>query len=482
MSLHPSVVRARVGTRPVLWQPLLGRGLAVHPETLERLYNPPLPAALARRFASLGLLDGSLPDRRSMVPVRLRGVTLWTERSALWRPDPTRPGDGGFSYVAQPLSDTAIAVWMAIDDVRTVEAIAVQTSQSVRAVLATLDAWMTLDVQAVQLRPTAPRVIDPSLIEPLSAPRPDIGRDRMSTGTDLTAYHLSDITDGSTHFDDRETTVAHVHAVPHPALGGERYGQRLAPVIGPVHDDAVIVEVGCGTGELARDLTPLLAGTYLRIDLSPVLLRHQATQSDTLGVLGDALRLPLRDASVDRLISNEVLADLPSEPHTAPGVADACMRYGICAWSHAYNTGTWRFLEEIARVLTPGGRAWVSEFGTLDAPPEEATQLDHPEVSIVFTHLEAVARSVGLVPTLRPMGDWLGLDRSALHLSRPSWHALRSAARCEGTDISSRARHPSEPLPGPSLHPMHWTTVVDPGCGPLWSRFWGLLLEKPWSA
>jgi SAM-dependent methyltransferase len=218
------------------------------------------------------------------------------------------------------------------------------------------------------------------------------------------------------------------------------------------------------------------------VDLSPELLSHQATICpDTHGVMGDATALPLADGSVDCLVSNEILADLAAVPPAAPGVAERLDTYGIAAWQHLYNLGSWQFLEEIARVLTPGGRAWVSEFGTVDAPPQETTHLDHPEVSITFAHLEAVARGLGLVATLKPLHEWLDVDLSAVHISRPSWQAARAWSRANGHHLQARAYTPAslaEALPEPMV-PLHFVPVTEPGPSPLWGRFWGLMLEKP---
>jgi SAM-dependent methyltransferase len=482
VSLHEQVLSWRLGERTVLWQPLLGRGLAVHPETLQAIHADTMAVPLHRRLSGLGLLAHSVNDRHEAVIIRMRGVSALPQRHRLWHPLPSQPGPGGFAYGSTPLSGFTLSLWLAINDAKTISDVADQLNVSSAVVLDALALWMSPEVQAVQLRTTPLRRVDPTLLAPLSPPRPDLGRDRVGSGTDLLAYHQDAITDGSTHFDDRETTIAHGYAEPHPALNGETYGTRLACVLGDVTQDMVVAEVGCGTGELARDLSAVVSATYIRVDLSPELLRHQATVCPaTHGVMGDANGLPFADASIDRLISNEILADLAAVPAQAEGVPERLERYGIPAWEHLYNLGSWRFLEEIARVLTPGGRAWVSEFGTVDAPPQETTHLDHPEVSITFAHLEAVARGVGLVPTLRPLHEWLDVDLSAVHISRPSWQAARAWSRAHGHHLRARAYTPAtlaKALPEP-MSPLHFVPVTEPGSSPLWGRFWGLLLEKP---
>ena len=143
-----------------------------------------------------------------------------------------------------------------------------------------------------------------------------------------------------------------------------------------------------------------------------------------------------------------------------------------------YNLGSWIFLEEIARVLAPGGVAWLSEFGGPDEQPEETTQLDHPEVSIHFGHLVTIARALGLVARLEPLGECLRFDIGAEQLARHSYEALRARVRAENRHLSARAWTPdSLKLPWP-VEGLQWVHLSDPGAGPLLTRFWALTVER----
>ena len=103
-----------------------------------------------------------------------------------------------------------------------------------------------------------------------------------------------------------------------------------------VPSDGLIVEVGCGTGELARDWLSLdeNGARYLRIDRAPALLSLQARNApSSSGLLGDAVALPIADESVTLLLSNEVLADLPAVPwseiHGVRALNDRIEQYGL---------------------------------------------------------------------------------------------------------------------------------------------------------
>lgn len=348
-------------------------------------------------------------------------------------------------------------------------------------VLADLWAWATdPEVQAGQWReaPVDPR--DPSLLRLVGVPREggvraDHQRD-ADGATTLVRWHL-ELSAVDAHFDDVETTVAHAHALPHPALGGRRYGEALADALAP-WPDGLVVEIGCGTGDLAAALSARIGNRYLRVDLAPALLRLQAARAPgTLGVAADGTRLPLRDGSVARVVSNEVIADLEATPSPDPAELRA---WGLAPEPRTWNIGAMRMIAEIARVLAPGGSAFVSEFGDPTALPEEAVQLDHPEVSIRFDDLVAVARACGLDARVVRLDELLGFDLSATQLARLHHEGLRAMCRAEGRTLPARAWTPgqlAEVLPWP-VEGLRWAPVSEPGAGPLVTRFWALLLDR----
>jgi arsenite methyltransferase len=101
--------------------------------------------------------------------------------------------------------------------------------------------------------------------------------------------------------------------------------------------DAHVLEVGCGTGAIARTLASWPGvGTVLGVDPSPILLakaRELSVGVENLSFQeGDGRRLPLADASFDAVVLHRVLSHVP-DPE--------------------------RMLAEAHRVLQPGGRLAV---------------------------------------------------------------------------------------------------------------------------
>jgi malonyl-CoA O-methyltransferase len=91
-------------------------------------------------------------------------------------------------------------------------------------------------------------------------------------------------------------------------LQAEVRRQLLARLDYVTLDPEVVVDVGCGTGHAAQ----ALAGRYpssrvIALDLAEGMLREARRRGSALQVCGDAMRLPLRDASVDLLFSSLAL-------------------------------------------------------------------------------------------------------------------------------------------------------------------------------
>lgn len=439
-------------------------------------------------------------DVLDLVAVRSWWTLHLPARPALWAPDPLRPGPGGPPFRALPLTAQESRLWSSLNDARTLQQAAVH-ARVPDTVARGLAARLTkADVQALQLHPSVPSPRYRGARTLWGPPRPrharSVDQHDAQGATTLGAFH-DNIVDADGHFDDRETTVAHAFAEPHAALGGERYGARLC---GALHREGLmraglrIVEVGPGTGELARDFwaaaaTEQLPADYLRIDRSPGLLDAQALRCpESRGLRGDACALPLSDESVDLLLNNEVIADLSavlwdgherSALHTE--VAQRVARYGLEVLPGAgpYNLGAWQLLEEIGRVLVPGGGAFITEFGAVDELPQETTHLDHPEVSIHFGHLMAVARGLGLSARLVPLHVLLQADLGARWLGRPGHAALRALHHAAGQRLAARAwTAASAPTPE-VVQGLRDVAIVEDGPGPVITRFPALLIGKP---
>lgn len=287
----------------------------------------------------------------------------------------------------------------------------------------------------------------------------------------LAAYHAA-IGDAEAQFEETETTLSHLFRDPHPSLGGQRFGDRLAQALikrGALAAGARIVEVGGGLGYVGQALCQRLAPrSYLVVDRSPSLAfaqRRLGLQS----VVGDALRLPLGDGSADIFISNEMAGDLGSDEKS--------------------NHGALILVGECARVLAPGGLGYISEFGHPTRRPVRSDHLDHDEYSIRWSDLADRARSLGLNSDLVPVPRLIGLvpDAEALVTTRASFAALRSLFRAHGGDLQKRAWLVDEleaaarklDLDLSCVHGIATSPIGDRTMGLVPHEFWALVLRKP---
>ena len=115
------------------------------------------------------------------------------------------------------------------------------------------------------------------------------------------------------------------------SLGMDGRWRRMAASLAEPRD-ACILDLGTGTGDLAFELGRQGAARVFGVDFTPEMLAAARAKTDGRGVawlLGDALTLPYRDATFDAVTNAFLLRNL------------ADLRQG---------------LEEMARVLKPGGR------------------------------------------------------------------------------------------------------------------------------
>ena len=121
-------------------------------------------------------------------------------------------------------------------------------------------------------------------------------------------------------------------------IGGIELGALLMAGLRP---NDTVVDFGCGTGRLARQLIPRLAGGhYIGIDIAPTMLvraEHRVRSTipqapcQVTWIRQDTTTFPLRAESVDM----------------------------ICAFSvftHIEHEDTYRYLKDAARIVRPGGR------------------------------------------------------------------------------------------------------------------------------
>jgi len=249
-------------------------------------------------------------------------------------------------------------------------------------------------------------------------------------------HHRTDRLPARRRFDEVECTISHLLRLPHPALGGRRYGEALLQGIaarGIAPGRSGVIEIGGGAGHIAEaawrgDAGALTRARWTALDLSPALIAAQRKRALAegqpggahlrwAGIRADALELPLRSRSIDGLVlANEVIADLPVE--------------------EGRNAGAVALVHELARVLAPGGGAVLTEFGGDFAPGPvrllaASGQGEHVEWSIDFRQLRAAATEAGLAVEELPLHALLGADLSVRCASYTDLWRLRRLASCE---------------------------------------------------
>jgi demethylmenaquinone methyltransferase / 2-methoxy-6-polyprenyl-1,4-benzoquinol methylase len=181
------------------------------------------------------------------------------------------------------------------------------------------------------------------------------------------------------------------------SLGQDRAWRQAAARAAGLTGGRTAVDVACGTGALTRELAASAPGaTVLGVDFSWEMVRRAAGAEPGPGpgpaaayLVGDAVRLPLQDASVDVVTIAFGLRNLPE-----PG----------------------RGLLEFRRVLRPGGRLVVCEFSQPVVPVLRGvyrrylTRLMPVAARRLTSDPEAyqyLARSIGAWPDQAGLAAWL---------------------------------------------------------------------------
>jgi demethylmenaquinone methyltransferase / 2-methoxy-6-polyprenyl-1,4-benzoquinol methylase len=186
------------------------------------------------------------------------------------------------------------------------------------------------------------------------------------------------------------------------SLGRDKGWRRAAARATRLVGGEVAVDVACGTGALTRELTAIAPGALVvGVDFSEEMLAHARSTGGATSAppdpaqprlhyaVGDAIALPLRDASVDVVTIAFGLRNLPE-----PG----------------------RGLLEFKRVLRPGGRLVVCEFSQPVVPVLRGvyrrylTRLMPVAARRLTSDPEAyqyLARSIGAWPDQPGLAGWL---------------------------------------------------------------------------
>jgi demethylmenaquinone methyltransferase / 2-methoxy-6-polyprenyl-1,4-benzoquinol methylase len=209
------------------------------------------------------------------------------------------------------------------------------------------------------------------------------------------------------------------------SMGQDRAWRRAAARATRLAAGEVAVDVACGTGALTRELEAVAPGAVVvGLDFSQEMLkRARSSEPSPRLAVGDAIQLPLADASVDVVTIAFGLRNLPE-----PGQG----------------------LLEFRRVLRPGGRLVVCEFSTPVVPVlrdvyrRYLTRLMPVAARRLTSDPEAyqyLARSIGAWPDQPGLARWI----QDAGFAQVAWRDLtggivalhRGTARPDGAEAGS---------------------------------------------
>jgi len=271
-------------------------------------------------------------------------------------------------------------------------------------------------------------------------------------------YHRQEISDALEQFNAVELTVSHTYREPHVLLKYRNYGAAFADALikkGAVRKGISILEIGGGTGILGKsfldqtkEAAPEIYKTikYVFFDLSPTLLKSQQKMSQghrniVRFIEGDIESYNFRDEKFDLIISNEMIADLNvvkltqadiENPSVLTGdkrrAVDIISKYEInisgAPKEFLFNLKAIEFLILIKKILKPGGKAFIVEYGNQFKYSAPKVLKGHVEYSIHFGHLKRVAQKLHMLPKLSYLTDFLGFDKNTKVVDKISWFGI----------------------------------------------------------
>ena len=207
------------------------------------------------------------------------------------------------------------------------------------------------------------------------------------------------------------------------SLGQDRAWRQAAARATRLAAGEVAADVACGTGALTRELAALAPGaTVVGLDFSLEMLRRAGHGRFAAG---DAIQLPLADASVDGVTIAFGLRNLPE-----PGQG----------------------LLEFRRVLRPGGRLVVCEFSTPVVPVFRGvyrrylTRLMPVAARRLTSDPEAyqyLARSIGAWPDQPGLARWM----QDAGFTQVAWRDLTGGIVALHRGVADASRWPPDRLP-----------------------------------
>jgi len=209
---------------------------------------------------------------------------------------------------------------------------------------------------------------------------------------------------------------------------GRRYAKFIREMTG-LKPDGHVLDIGCGTGRVAAPLVTYLGegGRYTGFDIS-----KRATDWARAYLPETEAAVDIHHADLGNTEYNKSGADAASRYAFPAGDADVDATFAISLYTHLLAADAQAYLRETARVLKPGGRAFITAFlmtemaasnirgGTSRMPFEPmgegvyTTDPDTPEHAIAFDEslFLSWAQAAGLAQEGEiKRGFWFGTDR-----------------------------------------------------------------------
>ncbi len=348
------------------------------------------------------------------------------------------------------------------------------------------------------------------------------GQDGFEGEEHLEDFHVHELNEGAEddgHFDLIETTVSHLFREPNETLNGLSYGRLLMQKLRRLGwfspKPKVLAEIGGGLGYVARELGKELLPfekqgvKYLSVDITKPFLKRQLVRAaeggwSCAGTRANGEFLPFKDNSVDLVIDNENMADMTpvklSRRELTSGSGDTPQHQEALDWIRRmrlpigndppdeviFNLGPLRFVAELWRVLKPGGRAFLTEFGIEDGWPAPVKLPGHTEYEVQYGHLRQAVRWLGFQEQYLTLPQFLSIKPSVKVLCTGAAYTIQRFCRGINRPFTVRAyteRELKEALGEmfPRLQGIHYHDVADPAWFGL-IDFKVLLLEKPGGA
>jgi hypothetical protein len=148
-----------------------------------------------------------------------------------------------------------------------------------------------------------------------------------------------------------------------------------------------------------------------------------------------------------------------------------------------FNLGPLRFVAEVWRVLKPGGRAFITEFGIEEGWPAAVKLPHHTEYEVQYSHLRQAVRWLGFQERYLSLPQFLQIKPDTKVLCTGAAYTIQRFCESLGRKFSVRAYTEAELAQTlgdvlPKLQGCHYHDIADPAWFGL-IDFKVLLLEKP---